>query len=57
MEEEMKKPVYQTETNENKENCFSSSELKLLNLIAELVVNISIRESYEKSNTIPTLQR
>ena len=35
---------------ENEEDNFSKSELKFLNLIAELIVNISIRESYEKGN-------
>jgi hypothetical protein len=39
------------------EKDFSQSELKLLNLIAILIVNISIRESYEKSDKIPPLQR
>lgn len=31
---------------------FSLPELKLLNLIAEIIVNISIRESHEESNKI-----
>lgn len=34
----------------NSEQIFSVSELKLLNLIAEIIVNISIRESNEKGN-------
>lgn len=29
---------------------FSLTECKLLNLIAEIIVNISIRESYEKGD-------
>ena len=36
---------------------FSLSELKLLNLIAEIIVNISIRESHEESNKISSVQR
>ncbi|WP_262245776.1 hypothetical protein [Parapedobacter soli] len=35
---------------EDGEGDFSILELKLLNLIAEIVVNISIREANEKSN-------
>ncbi len=34
----------------NDEEEFSITELKLLNLIAEIIVNISIRESHEKSD-------
>lgn len=34
----------------NDEQEFSLNELKLLNLIAEIIVNISIRESYEKGD-------
>lgn len=41
----------------NSEDEFSLPELKLLNLIAEIIVNISIRESYEKSNKISSFQR
>ena len=36
---------------------FSLPELKLLNLIAEIIVNISIRESHEESNKISSFQR
>lgn len=39
------------------EPVFSVFEAKLLNLIAEIIVNISIRERYEESNQISTLQR
>ena len=39
------------------EDEFSLSELKLLNLIAEIIVNISIRESHEESNKISSFQR
>ncbi|SDE11402.1 hypothetical protein SAMN05216464_1048 [Mucilaginibacter pineti] len=41
--------IQQNKTN-NSEGDFSVQELKLLNLIAEIIVNISIRESYEKGN-------
>lgn len=41
----------------NSEDEFSLPELKLLNLIAEIIVNISIRESYEESNKISSFQR
>lgn len=41
----------------NNEDEFSMPELKLLNLIAEIIVNISIRESHEESNTISSFQR
>lgn len=34
----------------NSDSEFSLPELKLLNLIAEIIVNISIRESHEKSD-------
>ncbi len=34
----------------NSKGDFSESELKLLNLIAEILVNISIRDSYEKGD-------
>lgn len=36
----------------NSEDEFSIPELKLLNLLAEIIVNISIRESHEESNKI-----
>lgn len=39
------------------EDEFSLPELKLLNLIAEIIVNISIRESHEESNKISSFQR
>lgn len=41
----------------NIEEEFSMPELKLLNLIAEIIVNISIRESHEESNKISSFQR
>ncbi len=41
--------IQQNNTN-NSEGDFSVQELKLLNLIAEIIVNISIRESNEKGN-------
>ena len=41
----------------NNEDEFSMPELKLLNLIAEIIVNISIRESHEESNKISSFQR
>ena len=43
-------PAYYIQNSEIDDQGFSLSDLKLLNLIAELVVNISIRESYEKGN-------
>ncbi|SDW13383.1 hypothetical protein SAMN05444410_101312 [Hydrobacter penzbergensis] len=41
----------------NNQDEFSMPELKLLNLIAEIIVNISIRESHEESNKISSFQR
>ena len=41
----------------NSEDGFSMPEHKLLNLIAEIIVNISIRESHEESNKISSFQR
>lgn len=41
----------------NSEDEFSIPELKLLNLLAEIIVNISIRESHEESNKISSFQR
>lgn len=43
-------PPNNSENIENDEAEFSIPELKLLNLIAEIIVNISIRESHEKSD-------
>lgn len=43
-------PQNKQENVANDEQEFSLNELKLLNLIAEIIVNISIRESYEKGD-------
>ena len=40
---------------ENTDVVFLPNELKMLNLIAELIVNISIRESYEEGNKVSAL--
>ena len=45
-----KMPLDDSKNIVNDEGEFSITELKLLNLIAEIIVNISIRESYEKSD-------
>mgnify|MGYP001159205113 CR=1 FL=1 len=50
-------PLNDDENIVKNENEFSLPELKLLNLIAEIIVNISIRESHEKSNKISSFQR
>ena len=50
MENKIKSTDNQQNTTTNSEEIFSVSELKLLNLIAEIIVNISIRESNEKGN-------
>lgn len=42
--------------NENIIENFSPAEIKLLNLIAEIIVNNSIKESYEKGNQVSTFQ-
>lgn len=49
-------PVYEGETVENEDDNFSLSELKLLNLIIEIIINISIRESYEEGHPLPPIQ-
>lgn len=42
---------------ENIKADISPAELKLLNSLAEIIVNISIRESHEESNKISSFQR
>ncbi|GAB3522153.1 hypothetical protein [Emticicia fontis] len=54
---EKKNPHFGLNYTTIKEPVSSVIEAKLLNLIAEIIVNISIRERYEESNQISTLQR
>ena len=59
MEEKVigEKPLEDDKNIVNSEDEFSIPEVKLLNLIAEIIVNISIRESHEESNKISSFQR
>ena len=54
---EKKIPLDDIKIIENINADISLAELKLLNLIAEIIVNISIRESHEESNKISSFQR
>jgi len=42
---------------ENTDIEFSLQEITLLNLIAEIIINASIKEYYEKSNQVSKVQR
>ena len=58
MDESVKEKIPLDDDNNivNSEGEFSIPELKLLNLIAEIIVNISMRESHEESNKISSFQ-
>lgn len=45
------------EKDENTAIEFSLQEIILLNLIAEIIINASIKEYYEKSNQVSKVQR
>ncbi|PLK44999.1 hypothetical protein [Emticicia sp. TH156] len=54
---EKKKPRFGLKNTVIEDPVLSVFEVKLLNLIAEIIVNISIRERYEESHQISAFQR
>lgn len=54
---EKRKPRFGFKTKRIETPVSSVIEAKLLNLIAEIIVNISIRERYEESHQISAFQR
>jgi hypothetical protein len=54
---EKKKPRFGLKNKVIEDPVLSVFEVKLLNLIAEIIVNITIRERHEESHQISTFQR